>query len=70
MIIDNERTSAAVADESQGGIGITLEMDDTLDVQVGDPLVVLQDDYPTSGEVQWMQQDPEAQKVRLGIRWT
>jgi hypothetical protein len=70
VIVQDERKTATVCDESFGGIGLTMAMADAVNVQVGDPLVVLYYDYPTPGRVQWIDRDQEAQRVRLGIRWS
>jgi hypothetical protein len=70
VIVKGERKRATVLNESYGGIGVTMEMADTADVQVDDPLIVLHCDYPTPCRVQWVQRNQETQKVCLGIRWT
>ena len=67
VIIGDERKSTTILDESFGGIGVTIEMEDALNVQVADQLTVLHCDHPTAGRVQWIQRDQEAQRVRLGI---
>ena len=69
VIVGNERKSAIVLNESYGGIGITIEMEDSVNVQVGDQLIVVHCESPTPAQVQWIQRNQEAQKVRLGIHW-
>jgi len=69
VIVGKERKLASVLNESFGGIGVTLEMEDSVNVQVGDQLTVLHYEWPTPGQVQWIQRTQEVQRVRLGIRW-
>jgi len=70
VIVGDERRTATIFDESFGGIGVMIEMEDSVKVQVGDQLTVLHCDHPTAGRVQWIQRDQEAHKVRLGIQWS
>jgi hypothetical protein len=70
VIAKDERMSATICDESFGGIGVTIDMADAANVQVGDQLIVLHYDYPTPGRVQWIERDQEAKLIRLGIRWS
>ena len=70
VIVGDERRIATILDESFGGIGLMLEMADSVKVQVGDQLTVLHSDYPTPGWVKWIQRDQETKKVRLGIQWS
>ena len=50
VIIKDERKRATIFDESFGGIGMTIEMADAIDVQVDDDLVVLHNDHPRWAE--------------------
>jgi hypothetical protein len=70
VILEGEPKNAVVLDESFGGIGVMLEMEDAVNLQVGDALVVLYYDRPTPGQVQRIQRNPETKQVRVGIRWT
>ena len=70
VIVGNERKSATVLNESFGGIGVTIEMEDSVNVQVGDQLIVLHCDCPTPAQVKWIEQNQEGKKVRLGIHWS
>jgi hypothetical protein len=69
VIVNDEPNHATILDESFGGIGVTIEMSDAVNVQVGDRLVILHCDCPTPGEVQWIQRNQEARQIRLGIHW-
>ena len=69
VIVGDERKNATILNESFGGLGVTIEMPDAVNVQVGDTLIVQYCDYPTLGRVQWIQQNPEAQQIRLGVQW-
>jgi hypothetical protein len=69
VIVADQRKSATIVDESFGGIGMTMEMADAVNIQVGKELIVLHCDYPTPGRVQWIQRNQETQRIRLGIRW-
>ena len=70
VIVGNERKLATVLDESFGGIGVAIAREDSVNLQIGDPLIVLHHDCPTPTLVQWIQQDAEAQKTRLGLQWS
>ncbi|MGO9108815.1 MAG: hypothetical protein ACLP9L_06245 [Thermoguttaceae bacterium] len=70
VIVAGERKHATILDESYGGLGMMMEMEDAVDVQADDALLVLHCDYPTPCRVQWIQRNQETQKVCLGIRWT
>jgi len=69
LIVEGQPKNAVVLDESIGGIGVMLEMEDAVNVRVGDALTVLPCDCPTRGRVQWIQENPETKQVRVGIRW-
>jgi hypothetical protein len=70
VIIRNEQKCATILDDSFGGIGATLELDDSVNVQVGDQLTVLYYGSPTTGQVRWLEHGQEDHKVRLGICWS
>jgi hypothetical protein len=70
VIVGDARNRASLLDESFGGIGITIEMEDSVDVQVGEHLIVLHYDCPTPAQVQWIERNHEAGQIRLGIRWS
>jgi len=67
VIVGDEQKYATVLDESFGGIGVTIEMEDSVKVQVGDQLILLHYEYPILGRVQWIQRDQETKTLRLGI---
>ena len=69
VIVADKRKCATILDESFGGIGVTIEMADAVNVKVGDPLIILHYN-PMPGRVQWIQKDRKTQRVRLGIRWS
>jgi hypothetical protein len=69
LLVEGERKSATILDESFGGIGVTIDMEDTVNVHVGDQVVVFHYDYPTPAQVEWIRPDQEAKRIRLGIRW-
>ena len=70
VAIRDEQKNATITNESVGGIGVTIAMEDSRNVQVGDLLIVLHHDCPTPALVQWIERDQEAQKVRLGLQWS
>jgi hypothetical protein len=70
ILADGECLTALFVDESFGGIGVLLEMADGARLRIGDSVVVLQNDYPTPGKVQWLRHDPEINRIRAGIRWS
>ena len=69
VLVGDQRKSATLLNASYGGIGLTMEMADAANVQVGDLLIVLHDDCPTKAQVQWIQDNQETQEVCLGIHW-
>jgi hypothetical protein len=69
VIVGDERKNATILNESFGGLGVTIEMSDAVDVRVGDTLIVQYCDYPTTGRVQWIERNQEAQQIRLGIQF-
>ncbi|MGO9114088.1 MAG: PilZ domain-containing protein [Thermoguttaceae bacterium] len=64
VLVGDERNSATVVDESFGGMGLTLELADAANLQMGDRLIVLHCDCPTPCRVQWIQRDQETQYER------
>jgi hypothetical protein len=44
-------------------------MEDAAQVRAGDQLTVIYYDFPSPGQVKWVQRDPQAKLVRLGICW-
>lgn len=70
IILKDQRTSATIIDESFGGVCVTVAMADSINLRVGDPLIVLHQDYPTRGRVQWIQRDEGAKQIRLGVGWS
>ncbi|MGO9112095.1 MAG: hypothetical protein ACLP9L_22955 [Thermoguttaceae bacterium] len=70
VIVGDELKTATIVDESFGGMGMTMELSDAENLQIGDRLIVFHCDYPTPCRVQRIQRNQETQKVSLGIRWT
>jgi len=68
--VGGQPITALFIDESFGGIGVLFEMEDGTKLHIGESLVVLQNDYPTPGTVQWLQYDAEINRIRAGIRWS
>ena len=69
VIVGDERKSATILNESFGGIGVTIEMDDSVNVQVGDQLTVLHSDTQCRAGCSGFN-GIRRPKVRLGIRWS
>ena len=70
LLVGDEWKSATIVDESHGGMGLTMELADAANLQVGDLLTVLCCGFANLGEVRWTRHIEETQKVCLGIRWT
>ncbi len=70
VILGDERKGATICDEAFGGVGITIEMADSVSLKVDDPLTILNYDCPAEGRIQWIHRDSETQKIRFGVRWT
>ncbi len=69
IIAEGKPTIAVVLDESFGGIGVLLEIDDGAQLRVGDSVIVLHCDCPTPGRVQWVQDNSAIRRLRVGICW-
>jgi len=70
VIIGGQSRHAAILDESFGGVGVTLEIDDARTLATGDPLTVVYYGHPTTGHVQWILRQPDAGRARVGVRWS
>jgi hypothetical protein len=69
LLIHDEPAAADVLNVSFGGVGVTVELVDSVDVQVGNRLSVLYHDHPMWAQVQWIERNQAAQRLRLGLVW-
>jgi len=68
LLVGDEWKSATIVDESHGGMGLTMELADAANLQVGDQLTVLYYGSANQGEVRWIRHNQETQTGHLGIR--
>lgn len=68
VLVGDEWKSATIVDESFGGMGLTMELADAANLQVGDLLTVLCCGTANLGDVRWTRHTPETETVHFGIR--
>lgn len=68
--VNGEYKHATILNESFGGLGITMDLADAANMQVGDELTVRYYGASTAGKIEWIQADQATKKMCIGIRWS